>query len=101
MSETNSYMDENVRHAIWMFGQDEEGLGRHNITVCPSGAALLYWALRELVMRTGGSVRSLVVNRDYPAALQGHAAVVEWCHNLQAELVEFVRENGKEVGRCR
>ena len=101
MSETNSYMDENVRHVVWLFGQADPPAETFSIRLTPSTAAIVYWALREFVHRTGGSVRSLVVNQDYPAALHGHAEVVAWCKGLQKELAAYVSSKDMEVGRCR
>ena len=101
MSETNSFMDDQVRHVVRLFGQDEGAADRKAIVLTPSQAVLVYWALREFVMRAGGSVRSQVVNHDYPQTLRDHARVVDWCHRLQVELVEYAREHELEVGGCR
>jgi len=94
-------MDDQVRHVAWLFGQAEGSAERHKLTLSPSTAALVYWALREFVHRTSGSVRSLIVNGDYPAALEGHAEVVAWCQGVQKELAAYVSNNDREVSRCR
>ena len=101
MSETNSFMDDQVRHVVRLFDKDDGADDRHGIVLSPPQSVLVYWALREFVQRAGGSVRSQVVNRDYPEALRGHARVVEWCHRLQKELVEHAHAHGVEVSVCR
>lgn len=101
MSETNSFMDDQVQHVVRLFDTDDDATAGHGVVLSPQQAVLLYWALREFVQRAGGSVRSQVVNREYPKTLRGHANVVEWCHRLQAELVEHARTHGVEVSVCR
>ena len=101
MSETNSFMDGNVRHVVWLFRQADGSAEKYSLTLSPSTAALVYWALREFAHRTSGSVRSLVVNQDYPAALEGHAEVVAWCQGVQNELAAYVSSNDREVCRIR
>lgn len=101
MSETNSFMDDQVRHVVRLFGQDTGDDDRFGIVLTPAQSVLVYWALFRMVQHVGGSVRSQVVNHDYPDVLRGHAKVAEWCHRMQKELVDHARSHGVEVSVCR
>lgn len=99
MSETNSFMDHNVRHVVRLFSEANGG-DELDVRLTPAQAVLVYWALYMFSNAIGGSVRSLIVNSDYPDRLRGHANLVCWVNALRAGLVNYAHKNKVEVSVC-
>lgn len=99
MSETNSFMNDNIRHVARLFDNDM-GDSELEIRLTPAQAVLIYWALYQVSNAIGGSVRSLIVNSEYPEALRSHAELSDWVADLRSRLVKHAHTHRVEVSVC-